>query len=336
MKNILIIIIPILLLFSCGTEQRKQINTDKMSIKELSIVIENDSTQAELYQIRAEKYYKVNQIDSALNDYKKAIKLEDNHLDWLLKISDIYLFKGQSEKARQSLDEALKLEPNNTKILLKMGMLYLLIEDHIKSFEYINNAISVDPNMEKAYFYKSMNYIEVGDTTRAISELQKAIEKNPDYIEAYIQLGLFYDALDDTIARVYYKNAINIDSTNAFAQYDLGLHYQHQKEFNKAIRQYLYLLENIDSTFSTAIYNIGFIYLLYSDDFDTAISYFDQAIALDYNYTEAYSNKGYALELKGEYNKAFIEYQTALKITSDHIAAQKGLDRISKYIKNPN
>ena len=77
-----------------------------MSIKELSIVIENDSTQAELYQIRAEKYYKVNQIDSALNDYKKAIKLEDNHLDWLLKISDIYLFKGQSEKARQSLDEA--------------------------------------------------------------------------------------------------------------------------------------------------------------------------------------------------------------------------------------
>ena len=336
MKFIYFIIIPILFLSSCGTDSNKNLDTSKMSISEISTILKTDTNNAQLYQVRAEKYYKLNQIDSALVDYKKAIKLEDNHLDWLLKTSDIYLFKGQSEKARQTLDEALKLEPNNTDVLLKMGMLYLLIEDHAKSFEYINNAISVDPNMEKAYFYKSMNYIEVGDTTRAISELQKAIEKKPNYIEAYIQIGLFYDALGDTIARSYYQNAIKIDSTNAFAQYDLGLHYQHQKEFNKAIRQYLYLIDNIDSTFSTAIHNIGYIYLIYSDDFDTAISYFDRAIALDYNYTEAYSNKGYALELKGMYKEAFIEYQTALKITPDHIEAQKGLDRISKYIKNPN
>ncbi len=335
MKYLIFIISSVLLLVSCSNPQEKNRNISKLSINEISQILKKDTTNAILFQARAEKYYKLNQLDSALSDYKKAIALENDSLDWLITLSDIYLYKGQSEKARQTLDEALKLEPNNTTTLLKMGMLYLLIEDHMKSFEYINLALNIDPNMEKAYFYKSMNYIEVGDTTRAIGELQKAVERNPDYIDAYIQLGLFSDAINDTMARVYYQNAIRIDSTNAYAQYDLALHYQHQKEFNKAIHQYLYLLDHVDSTFSTALHNIGYIYLIYSDDLDTAISYFDKAIALDYNYTEAYTNKALALELKGKYNEAFIEYQTALRITPDEVAAKKGIERISKYIRKP-
>jgi tetratricopeptide (TPR) repeat protein len=304
-----------------------------MSIAELNYAIKKDSTNAFLYQTRAESFYKINKIDSAIADYKKATEIDENQIEWLSKLSELYLFRGQSEKARQILDNALALEPNNTDILLQMGMLYLLIEDHLKSFEYINQTIEIDPNLEKAYFYKSMNYIEIGDTTRAIEELYKAVEKKPDYIDAYIQLGLFYDALNDTMARYYYQNAIKIDSLNEFAHYDLALHYQNQKEFSKAIDQYLFLLENIDSTFSTAYHNIGYIYLLYSDDFDTAISYFNKAINADFNYTEAYTNKGYAFELQKKYKEAFIEYQTALQISPDHIPAQKGIDRISKFIK---
>jgi len=332
MKAIFFLIIPILILSSCGNNSKTKDDISKMSISEISILLKTDSTNAQLYQIRAERFYKLNQLDSALADYKIAVKYDGNQLDWLTKLSDLYLFKGQSEKARQTLDEALKLNPNNTETLLKMGMLYLLIEDHLKSFEYINQALSIDPNMEKAYFYKSMNYIEVGDTTRAIDELLKAVEKNPEYIDAYIQLGLFSDAINDTIARVYYKNAIKIDSTNAFAHYDLALHYQHQEEFNKAIRQYLYLTEHIDSTFSTAYHNIGYIYLIYSDDLDTAISYFNKAIEIDYNYAEAYANKAYALELQKKYKASYVEYQTAIKLNPDLSIALKGAKRVAKQL----
>jgi len=331
-KQILSITILSFLFLSCQNNNKEEIDYSNKSISELNAAIKKDSSKALLYQIRAEHYYRLNQIDSALLDYQKAVKIEENHTDWLLKLSDIYLFKGQSENARQMLDEALKLEPNNTDVILKMGLFYLLIEDHIKSFEYINEALSINPNLELAYLYKSMNYKEVGDTTRAIAELQKAVEKNPEYTEAYIQLGLLFDAKNDTISRIYYQNALKIDSTNAYAHYDLALHYQHQKEFNQAIRQYLYLVEHIDSNFSTAYHNIGYIYLLYSNDFDTAISYFDKAIAIDYNYTEAYTNKGYALELLKQYKNAFVEYQTALKISPKNIAAKKGLERVSQYL----
>jgi tetratricopeptide (TPR) repeat protein len=333
MKLFLPIIIFTLLFASCQNSNNKEIDYSKMSISEMSKLIKKDSTEAQLYQLRAERYYRLNQIDSALLDYQKAVQIEGNHIDWLSKLSDIYLFKGQSEDARQTLDEALKLEPDNTDIILKMGMLYFLIEDHLKSFEYINQALSINPNLEQAYFYKSLNYKELGDTTRAIEELQKTVEKNPEYIEAYIQLGLLFDAKNDTMSRIYYKNALKIDSSNAYAHYDLALHYQHQKEFNKAIRQYLYLLNHVDSNFSTAYYNIGYIYLLYSDDFDTAISYFDKAIHIDYDYGDAYANKGYAYELQKKYKLAFVEYQTALKLEPNNSVAKKGLDRVSKFLK---
>lgn len=336
MKYISFFIIAILALSSCKNDKKERKTLSKMSIVEISAEIKKDSLNADMYQIRAEKFYKLSQLDSSLSDYEKAVKINGDNYKWLLKLSDLYLFKGKSEKARQTLDEAIKLEPNNTEVLLKMGVLYLLIEDHLKSFEYINDALSVDPNFDRAYYYKSLNYIEVGDTTRAIQELLKATEKNPEYVDAYIKLGLLHDALNDTIARVYFKNAISIDSNNTLAHYDLAMHYQHQEELNKAIRQYLFLIDNIDSTFTTAIHNIGYIYLLYSDELDTAISYFDRAIAIDFNYTEAYANKGLALEHQEKYQEAFVEYQTALRITPDHIVSQNGIKRISKFIKNPN
>lgn len=333
MKAFFLAIVLSVFLFSCQNKETQNIDSSKLSINELSALILKDSTAADLYFDRGQRFLDLDLLDSAILDFEKAVKINSENVDWKIKLSDVYLLKGQSENARRTLDDAIKLEPNHTEALFKMGVLYLLIEDHMKSFEYLNQALSIDPNLEKIYFYKSLNYAEIGDTTRALNELLKAVEKNPEYTEAYIQLGLYSDALNDTMARVYFKNALKIDSTNAFAHYDLAFHYQNQKEFDKAIAQYLYIVNHIDSTFSIALHNIGYIYLVYSDDLETAISYFDKAIAIDFNYTEAYSNKAYALELLGRYRESFVEYQTALKITPDHFAAQKGLERISKQLK---
>ncbi|MBN2669419.1 MAG: tetratricopeptide repeat protein [Bacteroidales bacterium] len=337
MKLIAFIFISVIILFisSCTSNEIKIDiqKIDRLSISEMDSILKIDSTNAYLYRARAQQYINLNKIDNAIKDYKQAIKLQGDSLNWFVNLSDLYLLKGESENARQQLEVALKIDPNSTYALFKMGMLYLLIEDHLKSFEFFNQALSVDPNFAKAYFYKSINYIETGDTNRAIQELYKAIEKNPEYIDAYIQMGLYYDQINDTLARTFYKNAIRYDSLNAFAHYDLALHYQNHKEFSKAIDQYFYILNHIDSTFSTSYHNIGYIYLLYSNDLDTAIMYFDKAIAVDYNYSEAYTNKGYALELLKKYNDAFVEYQTAVKLDPQNTLAQEGLKRIKPHVK---
>ncbi len=318
---------------SCGENNTLPADLDQFNIKQLNELIVKNPDKADLYAARAIQYQGLKQIDSAIIDYERAVKLAPTQIDYYIEINNLYLLKGSWDDAKKSLDEALKVDPNHPKVLFHIGVLYLLAEDHIKSFEYLNRALDVDPNYFQAYFYKSINYEEMGDTTRCIAELHKAVEKNPDYIEAYIQLGLMHDAKKDTLAKTYFENALRIDSSNAFARYDLAYHYQQRGQFDQAIEQYHYLLNRVDSNFSTAMHNIGYIFLVYSDQLDSAVYYFDKATKSDFNYTEAYANKGYALELLKRYNEAFVEYQTALRISPKHEPATQGLKRISKHIK---
>jgi len=332
MKNILLVFSILILLFSCESSHKDKKDLTDLSIQELTTQIKKDSLNINSYKERAFRYYQKHQLDSALQDYEKAIFIDKNDMEALLQLANIYLLKGKSEKSRQTLDECLKLEPNNTDALLKMGQLYYLIEDNIKSFEFLNNLISVNPNKVEAYFYKSMNYSAMGDTAKAISELQKAVAIYPDYFDAYLQLALYSDAIGDTTAAIYYQYAIKIDTMNALAHYDLGIYYQNQKNFDKAFAQYDFILEKIDSNFSTAVYNKAYIYLVYLDSLEKAVVLFDKVTKTDFDYAEAYYNKAYALELLHKYKKAFVEYQTCLKIDPNFILAQEAIARIQDKI----
>ena len=332
MKNTLLIFSILIFLFSCNTTSTDKKDLSKESVKELTAQIKKDSLNIDLYKERAFRYYQKHQLDSALQDYEKASTIDKNDMEVLLQLANIYLLKGKSEQSRQTLDECLKLEPNNTDALLKMGQLYYLIEDHIKSFEYLNNLLAVNPNKVETYFYKSMNYSAMGDTAKAIAELQKAVAIDPDYFDAYLQLALYSDAVGDTTAAIYYQYAIRIDTTNALAHYDLGMYYQEHKEFDKAFAQYDYILEKIDSNFSTALYNKAYIYLVYLDSLEQAVSLFDKVTKINFDYAEAYYNKAYALELMQKYKEAFVEYQTCLKIDPNFIQAQKAIARIQDKV----
>ncbi len=330
-KRTLVLLSFVIFFISCNLEQDKQeVDYTKLSMPKLEKLIAKDSLNPVLYFEKARKYFNNKQLDKAISTLNTAVKLDENNINYLLLLSDWHLLKGGSEKARQALDEALKVEPNNTDALFKMGVLYSLIDMPLKSFEYLNDALKIDPNLEQVYFYKSLNYCAVKDTTRAIAELQKAIEKKPDYADAYLQLGIISEEIGDTLAKQYYQNAIRVDSFNSLAHYDLGFYYQTHEQPEKAIEEYRFIIDKIDSTFSSAIHNIGYIYLVYSDELDTAIYYFDQAIALSEDYYQAYANKAYALELKKQYKEAKEYYRESLKHNPKHGPAINGLNRLSQ------
>ena len=76
MKKISISIIVILFLFSCDNKETEENNFLKMSISELGEAIKKDTSNAFLYQIRGENFYKISKIDSALSDYQKMKRFE--------------------------------------------------------------------------------------------------------------------------------------------------------------------------------------------------------------------------------------------------------------------
>ncbi|MFH2096485.1 MAG: tetratricopeptide repeat protein [Bacteroidota bacterium] len=119
------------------------------------------------------------------------------------------------------------------------------------------------------------------------------------------------------------------------AYYNLVMYYQDNDRPAKAIQEYKHIIEKLDSSYIYAYYNMGYIYLVYFQDYDEAIKYFDKVISLDHLYVEAYCNKGVCYEMLGKYKEAYIEFQTACQIHPNFELAIDGLNRIDKKTKTP-
>ena len=89
----------------------------------------------------------------------------------------------------------------------------------------------------------------------------------------------------------------------------------------------------MDTTFRDAHYNIGYINLVYLLDFKAASECFTKAIEIDSLYAESWYNRGLSYEQLKEYQKAYEDYQKALKLKVNYDKAIEGLNRLDKLLK---
>ena len=209
---------------------------------------------------------------------------------------------------------------------LKLAELNLFLEDYEKVYLYSNNAIQLDKYNAKAYFIKGFAQLEQKDTLKAIVNLQKATDNDPEYYDAFIMLGHIFDLKNDPIAGNYFKTAVRIRPTSVEARYNYGMWLQEHKLLEDALVQYDALLA-IDPK-KNAWFNIGYINLVYLQNYKTAIDKFSKAIECDPGYAEAFYNRGLAYEELKQYKNAEEDYKKALKIRTNYENAITALNRI--------
>jgi tetratricopeptide (TPR) repeat protein len=165
------------------------------------------------------------------------------------------------------------------------------------------------------------------DTAKAVASFQKAVEQDPEYYHAYIQLGILYATKNSPLAVDYYNNALKKNPNSIEARYGLGMFYQENEEYNKAIIEYDSILR-IDPKYKQAHYNLGYIHLVYLKVYNQAVKHFTAAIECDAKYAEAYYNRGYSYELMGDIMNAKTDYTKALELRSNYEKAITGLNRV--------
>lgn len=323
-----------LLISSCQTAGEKKTEKEQepaivvsAELGELNKKVLSDSSNPENYYQRSRYYLEQKEINNALSDIGKALQLDDKNPDYFVALSDIYLAMGKIPNCLESLKKAGELDPENKDALLKTAEIYLILKDYPNTFEYTKRALDLDRINPVAHFIRAYAYLELGDTSLAIKNFQAAADQDQGYYAAYIELGALYSALKSPLATGYLQTAIRIDPNRAEAYYLLGMAYQEQEIIPKAIETYEKLLV-VSPDFKEGHYNLGYINLVYINDFDAAIKYFTQAIALDPKYTDAYFNRGYSSELKGNYSDARKDYQKALGLVPNYERSIAGLNRL--------
>ena len=194
------------------------------------------------YNQRAQVYFEQGKYDLADKDYLKMISLKEGDVMG-------YMGIGRNANAQKRY------------------------EDAIKQFDYV---VKLEPNYSSAYSFRAESYIGLKKYNEAIDDVISALGIDRDRKAFYELQELADSAFEQTVAKLKVQK---IKEPNEQSwDYDLGIVYERAAKYNKAIAYYKESLEK-ESNIITA----SRISSCYDDlgDYDKALEYCDQAIALD-------------------------------------------------------
>ncbi len=97
----------------------------------------------------------------------------------------------------------------------------------------------------------------------------------------------------------------------ATAHYKLGVSYYGENNIQKAFVEFRKAFE-LNPEDKDVLNMTGIIYLLHYDDFPEAIDFFQKAVSVDPDFSEAHNNLGFAYEKSRKFNEAIDSYKKAL------------------------
>jgi len=330
MKKLLFlsVLIATVCFFSCKSK-----NYDNLPapLAELCRKIDKNPKNSDLYQQRAEYYYRNNQADKALADILHAIKLNDTKSNYYVTLADIYLSKSETDLVEEMLKKAIAID-NYNEAYLKLAELYLYQFMYNECGETLDKAIQLQKYNPKAFLTKAFMLKETRDTLGYIRMMQLVIDQDPKEVIAYQSLGEFFQEQLDPLAISYYKNALDLIPNDKILNYNLARLYQDLGEIELAKEQYENLI-SIDPKSYPAYNSLGYIALNFEDKYEEAVRYFTKTIELDSLYDQGWCNRGVAYYYLKEWKKARADFLQCKKINPHNENAIRELNRLDAMKK---
>ncbi len=302
-------------------------NADSLAI--LTDLISNDSLSSDLFSQRASLYLRKGNIDPALRDIQSALKISPDNPKLFILLSDVYLILGQTENSIASLKKAIKLNPSSEIPFLKLSEVYLLLDDPNTAIKYSDEAISINRFNPESYYMKGMCMMENKDTNEAIINFRLSSTYDSTNYMTYMQLGAIYTSRNDSSSKSYFEKALRISPNDERALYYLGMYYQENKQFDKAIDMYSKITELYPEN-RRAYYNMGYLYLVEFEDFQNAKDMFEVAVKISPSFVEAVYNLGRSYEALGDYASARENYWKSIELLPNYPLAVQSLNRLDK------
>ncbi|MDB9822132.1 tetratricopeptide repeat protein [Deltaproteobacteria bacterium] len=139
----------------------------------------------------------------------------------------------------------------------------------------------------------------------------------PLIILTNIQLSYWQNGID------LFKHALDVDSGNVFAEYNLGLVLANNGREMDAIAHF-YRALGVRGLDHKIFFNLGNSFLSLGQD-DLAISHYKYALEIDPDYIEALNNLGLVFYQLGRYDEAAHYFSRVLQINPNHASAHNNL-----------
>ncbi|HYM19352.1 MAG TPA: tetratricopeptide repeat protein [Micropepsaceae bacterium] len=255
---------------------------------------------------QAQDLMQAGRVPEAAGLYHQVLKTDPRHFEALNALGTIYFHNGQFEQAQYLLGEALKLDPLHVEGLCLRGIALIRmsrLKDAIAAFD---RALSIRPDFPEAIINRATAMMELRRFDDALAGFDAALALNPNDVVGWNNRGnvfLVTDRFDEAIEN--YDRALALNP-GFFEARD-----NRRKAMSEAARQ------NKGAGVARNLCARGVAYLQ-GKRYSEALACFDEALSVQPDSVEAYSNRGAALASMGRAEEALASFDVALSIDPNH------------------
>ena len=316
-----------------------------------------DSTQTEIRLKLAKVYLQIEAYAEAVDAYQRVIAIaETNGVQGTTTITpdaDVpaayyglglaYTGLEKFEDAITAYQQAIAYTPDSAYIRAALGSAYASTHQYTEALDAYKVAVALNSSDKMIHHQLGNVYSKRGEHTAAIRHQLQAITLAPKFAVAHYQLGLLYAQQKRwTDAISAYRTAYQNDPALVESLYNLAQAYLRTGD-TAAAREQMALFEKRKAVLtplhelrgalqrtqgaterSQLLGNIGRYYLK-GGDYEKAVSEYQKALGMDPQSVAAYNGIGVAYTMLERYEDAVAAQQKALELQPDFAKAHAGL-----------
>jgi tetratricopeptide (TPR) repeat protein len=247
-------------------------------------------------------------------------------------ITDSVNAKYKDNPELQSVNKKIIATPSVDSLYRQRAKIYLKLQDYELALGDAKRALALDSSTSENYLMLTDVYYVTNQTRLAKETLERCLKSLPNDKEANLKMGELYfyvkkyqESLD------HINKAIKADPYMSKAYFMKGMNYMEIGDTGKAISSMQTAVEQ-DNNYYTAYMQLGLLY--YYKKNPLCVAYFDNALRLQPQSTEALYAKGKYLQDQKKFKEAKGFYEQILSIDPRHKHALYNLGAISLSFDN--
>ena len=304
------------------------------------------------------------QLDTALEIFKRVTTIVPDFADAHYHLGLAYYQKTEFRKAIEAFTRTLELLPRDIDALIKLGLASHKAGDkdttdslarrafYERSVEAYRTALEIRPHNVEALNNLGLAYQELGRFEDAIAVYEEGLTLNPNKPQLHTNLATARDlqaGIYSLIAHRHYQEGLQAKRTGKVeaaiaawkqtivespkylqAHLQLADLYFKRNEYQSAIRTYLSAISLVSESelsqspsIANIFYNLGNSYLR-TQQLESAISAYQQAVDINPEMVSAWANMGSVLLEMERFSSAIMACQSALKAYATTLSLGKG------------
>ena len=139
----------------------------RWAVVQYSISLSDDSSDAITYNLRARCWSEINEPDSALRDYTKAIQLAPDSVDYRLSRADFFWDQSDHQSAMADYDSSILIDSMSFFAWYDKGLLHYDLNEYDRAIPLFVHSLELDSSFHVAYVDLGNCLLHTGDTVEA-------------------------------------------------------------------------------------------------------------------------------------------------------------------------